>query len=592
MNFTRQLLGLSLSLALVVASGCGVDWLAYERNPTATPRTPFKTPTAVPERVATVVPVSAVPPEVEQAAHEWPMANKNYSNTRATMDAAINAGNVAQLGMAWAFAIPGASKWGSAATNPLIANGVVYFQDLRSNIFALDFVDGRVIWQKLYDQKAFGPNGPAIGWGKLFAQNGINHQVALDLASGAEVWQAELGGPAGAYQPLVYGGYVYSGVGAGAYSENPDENMSLNLQGTSGHVYGIDQENGAILWSFQTMTDDYWGNPWVNSGAGVWFPPAIDTETGMTFWGTGNPAPMPGTVDYPNASSRPSPNLYSESMLAINGRTGELVWYNQVRPRDLFNYDFQNPPMLATAQNNGTERPLVIGTGKEGVVYAFDRASGELVWQTPVGLHENSHLTELPLGEVINVLPGFWGGIETPAAFADGIVYVVTANLPSPYTATAFDAKEGNEAVENIEGRTRYSDGTGEVVALDVNTGEILWSTFLPAIAFTAVTVVNDLIFTATYDGLIYALLSESGEIVWNYQAPGGIIAWPAVAHDTIVWPIGLGREPVLLALRLGAAGSLSVPAARPLFTPTPAAPTPAPVLPPPATPMATPTSG
>jgi outer membrane protein assembly factor BamB len=124
--------------------------------------------------------------------------------------------------------------------------------------------------------------------------------------------------------------------------------------------------------------------------------------------------------------------------------------------------------------------------------------------------------------------------------------------------------------VANLEGRVEYAIGTTEVVALDLNTGKILWSTPLPSVSFGAATVVNDLLFTATYDGVIYALARADGSIVWSYQAPGGIIAWPAVAADTLVWPVGLGREPRLLALRLGATGEAAPPAARPLPTPTP----------------------
>jgi outer membrane protein assembly factor BamB len=148
--------------------------------------------------------------------------------------------------------------------------------------------------------------------------------------------------------------------------------------------------------------------------------------------------------------------------------------------------------------------------------------------------------------------------------------------LPSPYTATAFGSTDGDKAVTNIEGRVDYALGTAEVVALDASNGEILWSTPLPAVSFGSVTAVNDLLFTATYDGVIYALAREDGSIVWTFQAPGGIIAWPAVAGDTLVWPVGLGREPQVLALRLGANGTVSQPASRALPTATPA-PTPTP---------------
>lgn len=556
-----------LALALL---GC-VEPIGHEREATATPRAPHTTPTPTPEALPTVVPVAAVPPEVEQYAAEWPMAHKDYQNTRVTTDSQINAANVGQLGVAWTFKLQGASKWGAAAGGPLIANGIVYVQDLKANVFALDLKSGNRIWDHRYEHSALGPNGPALGWGKLFIQDGINHVIALDLANGDELWSTELFGSTGANQPVVYGGYVYTGVAAGAYYDNPGKTMHLNKAGTSGFGFGLDQENGALIWSFQTIEEGFWGNPDVNSGAGIWFPPAIDTESGLIFWSTGNPAPMPGIVGYPNGSSRPGPNLYSESMLALNGQTGELVWYHQVREHDLFNYDFQNSPMLATAQIGGQERPIVIGTGKMGYVYAFDRESGELYWATPVGLHENDELQELPLDEtVVMVAPGFWGGVESPTAVADGVVYVVAVNLPTPYTATAFGATDGDKAVTNHEGRIEYATGTSEAIALDVNSGEILWSTPLPSIGFGAATVVNDLLFTATYDGVIYALGREDGAIVWRYQAPGGIIAWPAVADDTIVWPVGLGRDPVVLALRLGATGSASPPAARPLPAPAP----------------------
>ena len=147
-----------------------------------------------------------------------------------------------------------------------------------------------------------------------------------------------------------------------------------------------------MIWSFQTVEEGFWGNPEVNSGAGVWYSPAVNPKTGMTFWATGNPAPMPGTVDYPNASSRPGPNLYSETVLAIEGKTGKLAWYNQVRPHDIMNYDLQNSPVLSTAQINGQAKDVVIATGKMGYVYCIDQATGEMYWKTPVGKHENDEL--------------------------------------------------------------------------------------------------------------------------------------------------------------------------------------------------------
>lgn len=562
-------IGLLVVAAGLVMSGCA-ETIGYERHPTPTAPAPHQTPTPTPTVLPPVANVPAIPPEIEQAAAEWPLPGKDYGNTRYTTDSTINASNVNQLGPAWSYTLHASSKWGSAAGAPLIAGGRVYFQDLQSNTYAFDLKTGDLIWRSLARQSAFGPNGPGIGWGKVFVQDGGNHLVALDITNGHQLWTSPMFGPAGANQPVPFGGYVYTGVPDGEISQDPGISLKLNKKGTSGYTFGFDQETGKLIWSFQTVEEGFWGNPEVNSGAGVWYSPAIDPKTGMVFWSTGNPAPMPGSVDYPNASSRPGPNLYSETVLAFEGKTGKLLWYNQVRPHDILNYDLQNSPALSTAQINGQQKDVVIATGKMGYVYCIDKLTGEMYWKTPVGQHQKDDLQSIPEGTIVEVLPGFWGGVETPIAIADGVVYVPIANLPSLYEATAFGARDGDEAVANQEGRIEYAKGTGEVAALDINTGKVLWSTPLPAINFGGATAVNDLVFTATYDGMMYALSRADGSIVWSFQAPGGIIAWPAVAGDSIVWPIGLGRVPQVLTLRLGAKGGTGQPAARNVSTPTP----------------------
>jgi len=93
------------------------------------------------------------------------------------------------------------------------------------------------------------------------------------------------------------------------------------------------------------------------------------------------------------------------------------------------------------------------------------------------------------------------------------------------------------------------------LVALDGATGKVLWNNRLDSLNVGAATVVNDLVFTATFDGTIYAYNRKTGELVWQYQAPGGINGWPAVKGDTIIFPVGLGENPQLLAFKIG--GSL-----------------------------------
>ena len=516
-------------------------------------------------------PVPAIPPEVEQYAAEWVMSGRDYANTRATFDSSIDSSSVDQLGVAWMFEIPGIGSYGGAASGVVIAGGIVYFQDLRSNVYALDLETGSPIWIHEENQNVLGPNGPAIGYGKVFAQAGTNTIFALDLETGELLWRTGLEGPTGAQQPYVYGGYVLTAAVAGEINSEAQGNQDARqgyAAGYSGIIYALDHATGEIVWRFQVVEEGFWGNPNVNGGGGVWYPPAVDTETGVTFWGTGNPAPFPGIVRYPNAASRPGDNLYTNSMVALDGETGEMLWYNQAKPHDLFDLDFQSSPILTTIADGDSERAIVIGSGKMGEVIAYDRETGEELWRTPVGMHQNDDLTEIPLDEAITVYPGVWGGVQTPLAYAEGVIFAPVLNLPSVYTANAFGAADGTEAVLNTTGRINVWEGTSEMVALDATTGDLVWQREFDEPLFSSATVINDLVFTSMYDGTTYALSREDGSIVWTYEPPGGIIAWAAVANDTLILPIGIGSRPVLLALRLDAQGVAPTP--QPWLTPVP----------------------
>ncbi len=401
-------------------------------------------------------------PALETGANDWGMANKDYSNTRAATASKINANTVHSLGIAWTFKIPGTGAYGAAATAPLIVGDTVYFQDMGSNLFALNLADGQVQWKQMLNFSVVGPNGPGLGYGKVFAHAGPDTLKAFDMHDGKELWTAKLNGPAGSHQPYAFDGYVFTGTAAGEVDMGAGTGeiaMRGYAGGTSGCAYAIDQDLGKVVWTFQVVQDNYWGNPKLNSGGGVWYSPAIDPKTGLTFWGTGNPAPFPGVVDYPNGSSRPGKNLYTCSVLAIDHKTGQLKWYKQLLEHDLFDHDAQISPVLAAAQIKGQQHDIVIGGGKLGVVVALDRQTGEELWRVTVGEHLNDQLQELPKDQVVSVKPGVFGGVITPMALADGILYVPVLNLPTPFTATGYDFKTGTEAVQKLEGVVQLNQG-------------------------------------------------------------------------------------------------------------------------------------
>jgi outer membrane protein assembly factor BamB/plastocyanin len=488
------------------------------------------------------VETKSVPPEVARAANAWPHPNRDFRNTRANPNAKIDKSNVKRLGVAWTLPLPATAPFGAAATNPLIANGVAYLQDLNSNVYALDLATGKQLWRAENNNPSVGPNGVALGFGKVFALRSPRELVALDAKTGHQVWSQSFENAAN-IEPVVYGDHVYLGTTAGA--------NGAYKGGTSGIAYALNHETGKIDWKFQVVDDGFWGNPTINSGGGLWYPPAVDERRGVVYWGTGNPAPFPGTVQYPNGTSRPGPNLHTDSLVALDIKTGQLRWSKQVRSHDILDLDLQLSPILAHVKGLGD---LILASGKLGVVYGINPDTHEIVWQRAVGTHQNDNLQEIPAGEQVEVYPGTLGGVETPMAYADNVVYAAVTNLPTVHTADSWGATNGTEALRHAAAHTKpASEGTSELVAIDARNGKVLWDHHLPSSNFGAATVVNDLVFTSTFDGTVYALDRHDGEVVWTYKAPAGINGWPAVAGDTVLVPAGVGKDAALVALRLGA---------------------------------------
>lgn len=572
-----------LLLVLVFLASCGRS--PSSAPPTETPGPSTSTPNIgsidIPKTDPTMLPKVTgtapaggsfdIPPEIEGHETEWPLANHDYENTRAAVGSTINAGNVANLKVAWEAPLDGVAEWGAGTGNPVVSDGVVYYQDLAGNTYAVDFKTGDVIWETEYNNRLFGPSGPGIGYGKVYVLSRIDRYVALDIKNGNELWQFDTGYQlaSGAFQPSAFNNKVYFAMQAAVSGRGKVVYHSYQ-GGTSGAVYQIDPKTGKPEWFFQVVEDGFWGHPEMNSGGGLWFPPAIDTRTGVSFWSSGNPSPVPGLKGWPNGSSRPGPNLYTNSMIALDPG-GKMLWYNQVKPHDLFNLDFQISPMLANVPINGANTDIVIGSGKLGIIYAFDRQTGKTLWSTPVGLHQNDTLEQLPVDDSTTwVAPGAWGGVEAPMAYADGVIYALTANLPSPYNATAYDADTPEQALNRSEGGTSYKDGNAEMYAIEASSGSILWKHEFDTVAFSGATVVNDLVFTSTLDGQVYALSLSDGSEVWNWQAPGGTNSWPAVVGDTIIWAFGLGDNPSVIALSLSGDQPTSTPPQQrtPVLTP------------------------
>lgn len=468
--------------------------------------------------------------------------NGDLANTRHQSGSPIDSSTVSDLQMAWKLPLHAASAFGSYASVPIVSKGVMYSQDLASNVQAIDVQSGEVLWTATFEQPDHGPNGVVVAEGLVFGVT-PTEAFALDQKTGQQVWSVKLSRNAkegidmapGYHDGLVYVSTVpvtveefYGGEGVGI-------------------LWALDAKTGKKVWHFNTVPDDLWTNDSaarkINSGGGLWYPPAFD-EQGSMYVAVGNPGPLPGTEKYPWGSSRPGPNLYTDSIVKLDEKTGKMDWYFQLTPHDVNDWDLQNPPILVKAGG----KDMVVGSGKSGIVIALDRKSGKLLWEQPVGIHNGwddigkeameGKEPKLP----VTLLPGSLGGVIAPMATDGSTLFVPVVN--SSLTLSS--------QTEKSEG----GPGNGEVVALDLKTGKVKWKEETATPAFGYMTAVNDLVFATTYDGTVSAFDAKSGTVVWREKLPAGTNTGVTVSDDMLIAPAGVaaaeGQTPQIVAYRLG----------------------------------------
>lgn len=460
----------------------------------------------------------------------------NTRNPKSSIDIA----NVGDLSVAWTAPIPGVSNFGSYASTPVIDKGVIYSQDLASNVQALSLDSGEVLWTSRFEQPSYGPNGIVVADGKVFGGT-ATEAFALDQKSGEELWSVPL--TRNEHEGVnMAPGFSEGKVFISTVPVNATESYE---GGGAGVLWALDAKTGKKLWHFDTVPKSLWGNPKVNSGGGLWYPPAFDGK-GSMYFGVGNPAPFPGASKYPFGSSRPGPNLYTDSLVKLDAKTGKLDWYHQVTPHDIYDWDFQGPPILMQA--GGKE--VVVAAGKSGIVLAADPKSGKVLWEAKVGTH-NGHDDDgllamrgesAKIGVPVNVYPGALGGVIAPMSTDGSSVFVPVVNAPQ-------------QIVSGVE-KQEPGPVSGEVVALDAATGKVEWKEQLASPAFGATTAVNDLVFATSYEGVVSAFDAKTGGTVWREKLPAGTNSGVMANGETLIAPAGLagaaGQSPQIVAFRVG----------------------------------------
>ena len=494
------------------------------------------------------------------AASGWALPGGDLASTR-DVASAITSSDVSTLGVAWCVPVESTGATRAAglangyATTPVVANGVVYTQDLESNVMAIRLATGKVLWTHTYNSINGGPDGVNVVGGTVYAATD-KAAVALSAATGRQLWSRTLIG--NDHEGIdMAPGYNHGTVYVSTVPVNPNKGQYLG--GARSTLWALKAATGAPEWSWDEV-QNLWGNPGINSGGGLWDPPSFDRQ-GNLYIGTANPGPIGQTGwprGYPWGTSRPGPDLYTDSVVKLSP-AGKLLWYYQLTPHDLFDWDLQNSPVLTTA--NG--QPVVIDGGKAGILIELNAQTGKLLWKLPVGVHSGPGdaglLTEkatpaspIPLPARFSLEPGAFGGVESQLATNGTTTFAAVNNLSVPLSVKG--VTESSKAFE-----ASIPKATGEMVAVNQDTGKIEWDDKLPSTPYGAAAVTGNVVFTTTYSGHLYAFNAATGAILLNTPLSAGSNAPVTIDGDYLITgaAVPLSGRALIIAYKLGAKGKL-----------------------------------
>jgi quinohemoprotein ethanol dehydrogenase len=500
----------------------------------------------------------------------WPKVGGSLLNQNWSPLKQIDRENVVKLKAVWQTHLDGsalAMKY-SGEAQPVVYEGVLYIVTGADDVFAISVKTGQILWKYRanLDQSitsvccGWTSRGVALGGGNVYVGQLDGRLVALDQKSGKPAWSIQAERWQEGYSitaaPLYYDGML---IAAFAGGEN----------GIRGHLKAYDAKDGHLIWTFYTIPGpgdvghDTWPkdtDAWKYGGASVWQTPALDPELGLLYFTTGNPGP-----DF-NGRIRPGDNLFANSMVAIDAKTGKYRWHFQQVHHDLWDYDGPNPVMLFDVKVGGRIRKAAAEANKAGWVYILDRTNGKPL----IGIDEKpvpqdrrqftSATQPFPRGDAfvphsIDVAPeGFTlvnqGRIFTPF-WADGVVVKPSArggaNWPPSsydpntdyYYVCAIDApslfKGGEEDEKFPQSGQRYLGSAfggmplpanGIFAALDMKTNRLVWQQRWKDSCYSgSVTTAGGLTFVGRNDGRLTALNSSNGQRLWEFQTGAGVNA-------------------------------------------------------------------
>jgi outer membrane protein assembly factor BamB len=538
-------------VAIVLIAACGGS--SKKKTTTSTSSTPTSTSSTATTSAATTTSTATTAQASGSVSAGWTLPGANLDNTR-DVASPINSSNVSTLKKVWSVPIKATGAFGGYATTPVVVNGVVYSQDLDSNVQAIKLSTGKVLWSHVYNSPNEGPDGVSVENGTVYAATATS-AVALQAATGEQLWTKKLirNDHEGIdMAPGYYNGTVY-------VSTVPGNAKAFYAGNGKAYLWAMNAKTGKEEWKWDEV-QDLWSHGSkklmdINSGGGQWDPPSFDSQ-GNIYIGVSNPAPLGGVPGYPWGTSRPGKNLYTDSVVKLSPQ-GKLLWYYQLIPHDLYDHDVQNSPILTTA--NG--KPVVIDGGKGGIMFEVSAGTGKLLWKLPIGEQNGTdqdglktiHLKptdKMPLPKSVTVAPGVQGGIETQMGSNGTTTFAAVNDFPFAFGSTGLTQSAIKVLISTI------SKAPGELVAVNQDTGKITWDHKLPSAPFGAANLTNDLLFTTTFNGYLEAFKQSTGATVWKSKLPAWSIAPVTISGDYVITGAGYanskGDKPAIVAYKLG----------------------------------------
>lgn len=493
----------------------------------------------------------------------WLMYSGTLSSQRYSRLNQITTANVDELELKWAYQIPVIDR---AETVPLVVDGIMFITEAPSNLVAVDARTGGIYWR--YDHEmpddiliCCGRNnrGVAILGETLFMSTLDARLVALDARTGNVLWNVAVADYKAGYSktaaPLIVKDKVVTGIAGGEF-------------GIRGFIDAYDAVTGDRVWRTYTIPgegepgNETWaGDSWKTGGAATWITGSYDPDLNLVYWGTGNPGP-----DW-NGDVREGDNLYSDSAMALNGDTGELVWHFQFTPHDVHDYDSIQVPILADINYQGSQRKVMMWANRNAFYYTIDRETGRFLVGKPYaaqtwaqGLDVNGRPIRVPGME-----PTYEGVLVSPPIVGGTNWYSPGFSQETGYFyVTAFDGEqEFFKRDEDYEEGQRYTGGGGRytqpmdafhssIRAIDPATAEIVWEfPIQPRSSAGITTTAGGLVFTGSADGFFFALNARTGEELWHMSLGARVHAAPmtfavdgkqyvTIASGNVVYTFGL----------------------------------------------------